>query len=168
MPLDRLQTGTVTIPPANVGRLFTPFSGIINVGGGVGGIYAESLLRSGKVLTANDRIQLFQPTYDTFTSSYETDGFVHGYVRTGSLVTPADVGGAGFGTRWTRSNAANLVDAGRNGLDDDGSLGADDAMEQETRPPFLSSAPAVRVTIRLENRDNRQLMQASVVHRDGG
>ena len=167
MPLDRLQT-TSAGPITSRALLITPFSGVANFGGGLTDTYVESLLRSGKIVTDANQIRLFQPTFDTFTSSYETDGFVQGYVRSGSIVTAADVGGNGIGTRWTTSNAANRVDAGRNGLDDDGSLGADDALEQETRPPFLSSAPAVRVTIRLENRDNRQLMQASVVHRDGG
>lgn len=169
MPLDRLQTAPSSAINATVqSLLITPFSGIANFGGGLTNTYVESLLRSGKIVTDTNQIRLFQPTFDTFTSSYETDGFVQGYVRSGSPVGTGDVGGGGVGTRWTTSNSATLVDFGRNGLDDDGAFGADDELEQETRPPFLSSAPAVRVTIRLENRDNRQLMQASVVHRDEG
>lgn len=170
MPLDRLQTASfAAIAPAVRPLLITPFSGVANFGGGLTNTYVESLLRSGKIVTDANQVRLFQPTFDTFTSSYETDGFVQGYVRPNSPVSAANVGGnAGVGTRWTPSNAAALVDIGRNGLDDDGAYGADDELEQETRPPFLSSAPAVRVTIRLENRDNRQLLQASVVHRDEG
>ncbi len=170
MPLDRLETVSPTaIAPAVRPLLITPFSGVANFGGGLTGTYVESLQRSGKIVTDNNQVRLFQPTFDTFTSAYETDGFFQGYVRPGRPILPANVGGNnGAGTRWTPSNAAALVDMGRNGLDDDGAYGADDELEQETRPPFLSSAPAVRVTIRLENRDNRQLMQASVVHRDEG
>ncbi len=167
MRRDRLATANTDPVNASVASLLaTPFSGIVGFGN-LSNSYTPAIYRSGKLLISGGGIQFFQPTFDTYTSAYEVDGLLQGFERTGSPVAAADVGGAGNGTRWTTYNDANLVDRGSNGLDDDGLFGADDDGERETLAPFQAKASAIRVTIRLENRDNRQLKQASVVHRDG-
>ncbi len=163
---DLLATANSPAINATVSSLLvTPFSGIVGFGNS-GNSYTPSIYRSGKLLISRGSIQFFQPTFDTYTSAYEVDGLLQAFVRPGSPVAATDVGGVGNGTRWVPINTTDLVDRGSNGLDDDGAFGADDAGERETLAPFLASAPAVQVTIRLENLDNRQIKQASVVHRD--
>lgn len=143
--------------------LMTPFSGFT---GGTNAMdaYQLSLYRSGKVVTVGNTVRLFQPSFDTYTKAYEVDGRLQGYTFDAAQST--DYGGVGAGTRWTTVADAMRTDLGSNGIDDGGTYGADDIGERETLPPFLDSAPAIQITLRLENRDNRQLKQISVVHRD--
>lgn len=176
--LDRLSatnsppifTNAVTQQRA-IGLLSTPFSGLAALGN-AGNSYTQSLYRSGKVVTDGTGIRLFQPTFDTYTRYYETDGLIQGYVRPtfpippAIVIPPAIFGGGGVGTRWTTSNNANYVDWGSNGLDDNGLFGIDDPSERETLPPFLAKPTSIQIQIRLENLGNRQIKQASVLHRD--
>ena len=98
---------------------------------------------------------MFQPTYDTYTNSFERDGFHQTELATGS-----------FGKVWNSLTGATVTDQGSNGLDEDGLFGADDFAEQETSAPFINKADAIRVTIRIENPKTRQIRQSSVVFRD--
>lgn len=124
--------------PAELTPLLTPFSGLVGFGNPANS-YQPSLYRSGKVLVAGN-IQIFQPTWDTFTQHYERDGLQQGLGRWRV---------ADFGT----------PDAGQNGLDNSGG-------GSETSPPFLASPEAIKVSVRLEHRLNRQVRQLSIVHRD--
>jgi len=148
-----------------IGLLSTPFSGLAALGN-AGNSYTQSLYRSGKVVTDGMAVRLFQPAFDTYTRYYETDGLIQGYVRPNFPIPPAVVGGGGVGTRWTSSSDADFVDLGSNGLDDNGFFGIDDSSERETLPPFLTKPTSIQVQIRLENLGNRQIRQASVLHRD--
>jgi type II secretory pathway pseudopilin PulG len=162
-PKDRLVDTSAALSNNAMSLLVTPFSGLLMSPGG-GMTYTPSLIRSGRILSSGTTIQLFQPAYDTYTNYYETDGLLQGYERMN--IPAGSVGGAGVGTRWTASNNLAYVDLGSNGLDDDGSFGADDAFERETLPPFNQGHAFIQVTVRLENLANRQFKQSSVVHRD--
>ncbi len=126
--------------------------------------YNESLVKSGKVLLNGTQVILFQPAFDTFTSSYETDGFLQ----------HRRISGTHFrGSYWRTlaGTAATDIDLGADGLDTVNTTvfpnlpGADDLAERETSPPFTTTPEAIKVSIRLENVGSRQLRQSSVVFR---
>jgi hypothetical protein len=153
--------------------LITPFSGIKRfptvtdpAQNDPSQTYTDSLYRSGRVVVVGGAIRLFQPAFDTHTNYYESDGRVQGYVRSGLPIPATTVGGGGVGSRWTASNDLDFVDLGTNGLDDDSVLGVDTDYERETLAPFPSIAPAIQISVRLENSENRQFKQNSVVYRD--
>lgn len=137
--------------------LVSPFSGIAgyNAALTVPEIYQPSLFKSGKLVTTGATIRLFQPTYDTFTNSFERDGFHQ-----------TELGSGSFGKVWNSLAGSAVTDEGSNGLDEDGLFGADDFAEQESSAPFINKADAIRVTIRIENPKTRQIRQSSVVFRD--
>jgi len=169
--LDRLQSSASgNLNDGTVQNLLvTPYSGF-SVGSNASDSYQLPIYRSGNVLTVGNTLRLFQPTFDTYTKTYEVDGRLQGYAFTNGDATPfggaAFFGGLGGGSRWSNLPNPADVDRGSNGIDNNGIGGADDIGERETLPPFLTPAPAIQITLRLENRDNRQLKQISVVHRD--
>lgn len=124
--------------------------------------YSNSLLKSGRVVILNNRITLFQPAFDTYTSSYERDGYYQDRRYNGTLFQ---------GTKWNLYNTgeASITDLAADGIDTasglfPGEFGTDDASERETSAPFVTKPEAIRVTIRLEDVGTRQLRQLSVVH----
>ncbi|WP_146529114.1 PulJ/GspJ family protein [Novipirellula artificiosorum] len=140
--------------------LVTPFSGVRYQTAGAlpNTAYTDCLYSSGKLVTTTSgtgghSIRLFQPTFDTFSSVYEHDGFMEGNWN-------------GRGARWSTTTPATSpsVDAGANGLDDDGRFGVDDVGEKEVCAPFVEKPEAIRVTIRLETPETRQIRQTSVTH----
>jgi len=145
--------------------LETPFSGVevvtvASAGGGSTDAYRYSVALSKSGLLLHDSgVQIFQPAFDTYTTTYERDGF---HQAGGSPVETS-------GTFWNNTGTADL---GANSLDDRLSatigprFGVDDYEEKETSPPFVQNPEAIRVTIRIENPSTRQIRQASVVHRD--
>jgi hypothetical protein len=152
------------LDPANapgVNFLSTPFSGLLNfsnlaAANNARAVYVPSLAGSGKLVTNGTTIRFFQPTFDTFTSGYERDGFGQAPVNTGS-----------DGTLWWPTTVTTVpIDPGADGLDNDQMFGADDFGEREATPPFESRPEAIRVTIRVENPAVRLIRQASVEYRD--
>ena len=155
--LDRRQ-GTDNAAIGTTGSvLITPFSGIkdYDATDTVPDVYQPSLFKSGKLVSSGTTIRLFQPTYDTFTNSYERDGFLQSELTASS-----------FGKVWSSLAGSGTTDLGSNGLDDDGTFGADDFAEQESSAPFINKPDSIRVTVRLVNPKTRQIRQASVVYRD--
>ncbi len=155
--------------PASGGYLASVFSGVENYipGATAYNAFANSLYRSGTVVTQGNVINLFQPRFDTFTSHYDVDGFLQGRFNSGA---PQDEG-----TLWT-SNHSLSANRGADGLDGEGiygggapsqsgEFGADDLGEREVLPPFLAKPQAVKVTLRLNNPSTRQVMQRSMVFR---
>lgn len=57
-----------------------------------------------------------------------------------------------------------LVDEGTDGIDNNGSGGADEFAEQETAPPYATTLRGVQVTLRIYETDTRQIRQMSVVN----
>lgn len=160
-------SGTISEPTDNsLKYLITPYSGLSNYSSPTIGphqAYANSLYRSGKLLITGGEIRLFQPTFDTYTSSYERDGFL----QNRQSVTDE-------GIIWRTTTTA--ADSGSDGVDGfgiytpgmpavDSQFGADDLGEHETLPPFTTPAEAIQISVRLYNPSTRQIKQMSVVHR---
>ncbi len=102
--------------------------------------------------------RLFQQmVYDTSTNSYESDGFNQSL--RGNTATD-------YATWWVYGNGTiDIADRASNGLDDAGtSAGVDDASEYETSPPVVTPLKAIRIRIRLEEPETRQLKQIAIVH----
>ena len=148
---------SAAIPSLNDASLISDFSAIRARTSSALSAYRKSLYRSGHlVLNGSNKIRLFQPTFDTYTSYYERDGL---------LQDRSFVSGNSFrGTVWTTEIAG--ADLGSDGLDSDGRFGVDDSGERETLPPFDIHPEAIRITVRLENPSTRQIRQSSVVLRD--
>ena len=166
--IDRLSTANDAAirspnPATEVGDadfLRTPFSGVQYYVDEIGrppqfnatNMYTPCLYKSGRVVANSGAIVLFQPAFDTYTSSYEKDGFGQGFF-------------GDTGSRWgtTRALTSASVDRGSDGIDNNGILGIDENAEKETCPPFTARPEAIRVTVRIENPTTRQLRQGSVV-----
>ncbi len=136
--------------------LITPFSGIASYGTSATSqtAFQGALYQSGRVVVnPSNQIRLFQPAFDTYTTAFETDGFEQGAPSTTSV-----------GTVW--GPGVNNADQGADGMDTDGTYGADDLGERETSPPFITTPESIRISVRLENPNTRQVDQISVVHRD--
>jgi len=135
-----------------------------------GNIYTDELFGSGRVVTnASGVLTVYQPAFDTFTDLYERDGFLQAplstttagnlwWLRSAAGVQPAPLPGG-----------ALAVDAASNGIDDVlnnaglGSQGTDVRDEMETSRPFKANGRAIKVTIRTEAPQVRQIEQSSVV-----
>ncbi len=114
--------------------------------------------------------EVFQPTYDSWTSAYETDD----QFQSLDGVTNRDgtVWANGWNYFWNQGSYSPASDAragrGTNGIDDPvlavpaNGLVDDDA-EKETNPPFLIALPAVQIQIRAEDSGTSTLLQSSVV-----
>ena len=89
-------------------------------------------------------IGLLETVYDTWTPIYESDG----------LNQDGDDNGSG----------APLIDEGTNGLDNGGPAAPDDDSERETRPPYPYPVRGVKATIRLVEKNTKQIHQSSVIH----
>jgi hypothetical protein len=87
--------------------------------------------------------------YDTWTWHYENDGL--------------DQNGNGVDTN-NDGILDQYVDEGTNGRDDDDMNGVDDAYERETSPPYPAPLRAVKVILRVYERDARQVREASVIN----
>jgi len=141
---SRGQAGVDFSSNANNLTLFTSkYSGVKAFGTAIDS-YTDNLYRSGRLYANGNSLAVFQPTFDTFTSHYERDGFCQ------------------ISGRWYAVNPPRTPDLGANGLDDDAQFGADDIGERETLPPFPGEVDSIRVSVRLENAKNRLVRQASV------
>lgn len=75
--------------------------------------------------------------YDTFSTHYESDGI--------------DTDGDG------------LIDEGTDGIDNDNANGVDDNLERETLPPYPNRVLGVKATIRIVERNSKQVRQTEVI-----
>ena len=87
-----------------------------------------------------------ETVYDTWTPVYESDGLNQNGNNDGG------------------SPARPLIDEGTNGLDDGGPAAPDDDSERETRPPYPYPVRGVKATIRLIEKNTKQIHQSSVIH----
>ena len=74
--------------------------------------------------------------YDTWTPVYEVDGVAQN----------------------------GTTDQATNGLDDDGANGVDDTNERDTMPPYPYAVRGLKVSLRLVEKNTKQVRQASVIH----
>ncbi|MDB4331868.1 prepilin-type N-terminal cleavage/methylation domain-containing protein [bacterium] len=141
---SRGQSGQVI---SNAALLISRFSGLQAFGNALNS-YSDGLYRSGRVYANGSSVVAFQPTFDTFTSHYERDGFCQ-VLENGFM-------------KWYSNSPPRTPDLGANGLDDDAQFGADDIGERETLAPFPNSVDSIRISVRLENEKVRLVRQASV------
>ena len=111
-----------------------------------------SLIKSGRFNVSSN---VYQPTFDTFTDYYESDGnrqtlgmSANGLVR--------------FGLAASASNP--LPDAGVDGLDDDGNGATDEEGERETSPPFAYKMPSIQIRFRIQDVTAGTLQELSIAH----
>lgn len=127
----------------------------------------NSLKRSGKLLhssTGGD-IYYFQPTYDTWTDGYESDGFDQTQTIDGRLPIPS---GTLFGTTWVLNNPGNAGAAPIPRMPPTtSSLQVDTGKyvsgESETSPPFTTPLPAISVTVRVIDPSSEEMAQFTVI-----
>jgi hypothetical protein len=94
------------------------------------------------------RLGLFETVYDTWTPLYESDG----------LNQDGDMTGG--------SPSVAIIDEGTNGINDagGGTAAPDDDGERETRPPYPFPVRGIKATIRLVEKNTKQIHQSSVIH----
>jgi type II secretory pathway pseudopilin PulG len=107
-----------------------------------------SLFKSGLAIPG----MIYQPSYDTFTDYYESNGKVErerlplrGTVQLISGTSPS------------------LPDAGTDGVDSNGDNLPDDPFEKETNPPFETNLRGLQISVRLEDRATKQFSQMSTI-----
>lgn len=112
----------------------------------------DSLSRSGKFSTT---YSILQPTFDTFTDFYESDGNLQvAGIHWNGLVSY----GANLDTN------APLPDRGINGIDDNSNGVIDEEAERDTSPPFRYAMPAVQVKLRIQDQTAGTLQELSMIH----
>ncbi|MFN9850501.1 MAG: hypothetical protein ACK57P_01670, partial [Planctomycetota bacterium] len=131
----------------------------------------SSLNRSGR--WSDSTIFVYQPTFDTFTDAYESDGnrqvsgfSENGLVRyngaTTTLSPNADQGIDGIDL-----NDSDGIDNDGDGMvDEPGEKNGatDEELELETRPPFVYKMPAIQVKFRIQDAQAGTLQELSIVH----
>ena len=149
--------GGVTVEPSDIGFASVAgsaaglgaFVDLGHLGGGWFSGYATPLSQ----LTYQFRQDLSAPpiqvlgmvetAYDTWTPFYESDGLNQDGRNNGTV---------------------GIIDQGTNGLDDGGPVAPDDDSERETRPPYPYPIRGVKSTIRLVEKNTKQIHQSSVIH----
>ncbi|PHQ32615.1 PilW family protein [Rhodopirellula bahusiensis] len=168
-PLQSLManSGQVSTPPltlvadAEVTRNYTTFLNSSYSAFPIPPNGLDSLKYSGKLLhrgTAGN-IVYFQPTYDTWTDGYESDGFDQTQRSDSSLS-----GGTASGTTWLLNNTSGLTKTPRistSGWQIDS--GRFDGSFQECPPPFLDDLQAISITVRLEDPPTGEITQFTIV-----
>ncbi|MFN9624802.1 MAG: type II secretion system protein J [Planctomycetota bacterium] len=118
----------------------------------LGASIIDSLSRSGKFSTT---YSILQPTFDTFTDFYESDGNLQvAGIHWNGLVSY----GANLDTN------APLPDRGINGIDDNSNGVIDEEAERDTSPPLRYAMPAVQVKLRIQDQTAGTLQELSMIH----
>lgn len=177
-PPGSLTAGTVFSNQPGV-NLWTEFSGLskpASVGPGPAPVLplVDGLLRSGKALVfpGGDPPVFLQPTFDTWSTYYETDGNLQAELTGPSVYGVVNVdqfkrmalksSGSSDKAKARVTFRKTDIDAGTDGIDNDLSGGADDPAELETSPPFPVRPTGLKVSIRVGDRTSRQIKQMSV------
>lgn len=135
--------------------LYTALSGMEAAG------FTDGLIRSGKALTLPSGVVVLQPTYDTWTTAFDTNGTIQ-------TLYPSGAGTIDINGYLRRNGLGSLdtvtatIDRGTDGLDNNGTGGIDEMAERETMPPFPVKLRGIKVSIRIEDLKARQVKQMSV------
>lgn len=140
-------------------NFFTALSGIE---AGLG--YTDGMLRSGKAITLPSGLNILQPTYDTWTTTFDTNGTSQAAYTTlaASAAGTIDINALRRKNNFGTNDSAGTVDTGTDGLDNNGSGGIDEMAERETMPPFPIRLRGIKVSVRIEDLKARQIKQMSV------
>lgn len=150
------------------GNFFSALSGLESTT-----VYSDGLIRSGKFFrhpTGGAPIFFFQPTYDTWTTAFESNGTSQAQLRTLTSNTndvgTVDVNALVRKNGWSPTDSVPTIDTGTDGLDNPingvTSGGVDDTTERETLPPFPIRLRGIKVSVRLEDLSLQMVKQMSV------
>jgi type II secretory pathway pseudopilin PulG len=138
--------------------------------------FLRSMRRSGRFIPPAPGVfvyQVYQPTFDTFTDAYESDGNrqVSGFSENGLVryngAAPIPSPNADQGIDGIDLNDSDGIDNNGNGtVDEPGETNGavDDELELETRPPFVYKMPAIQVKFRVQDVQAGTLQELSIVH----
>lgn len=112
----------------------------------------DSLSRSGKF---NNTIGIYQPTFDTFTDYYESDGNLQSLGFSANGMIP-------YGLPPSTNNPN--PDRGIDGIDNNSNGVIDEDAERDTSPPFRYAVPAIQIKIRVQDVSAGTLQELSMVH----
>jgi type II secretory pathway pseudopilin PulG len=115
----------------------------------------DSLFRSGKLSTS---YSILQPTFDTFSDYYESDG---NWQRNG--LSGNGLVAYGSNPVFNDSNQP-LPDQGIDGIDNNNNGVIDEEAERDTSPPFRYAMPAVQVKLRISDQTAGTLQELSMIH----
>ncbi len=112
----------------------------------------DSLSRSGKL---NTTLGIYQPTFDTFTDYYESDGNLQSLGFSANGMIP-------YGLPPSTNNPN--PDRGIDGIDNNSNGVIDEDAERDTSPPFRYAMPAIQIKIRVQDVSAGTLQELSMVH----
>ncbi|WP_417732945.1 PulJ/GspJ family protein [Rosistilla oblonga] len=178
------------VPGANRALVETAASGFSVSNSPLYDIPAD-LYESGRALAIGTSLgaralRIYQPTFDTFTSGYEKDGYYQGNGRATTMLDNGTTASIDFatsnnlhvvGTLWFQehANLRNFTDLAVNGVDDNivinstasppytANVGIDDITERETRAPFTTTFPSLKIQVRLLDKSGERIGQATVL-----
>ncbi|MEZ6137824.1 MAG: prepilin-type N-terminal cleavage/methylation domain-containing protein [Pirellulaceae bacterium] len=143
-------------------------SGLINSTPLSGTPFTDAFYMSGLVvqegaITLQNPPAILQPTYDTWTTSYEGDGFLQTEIvgRRGLMHITGTTGPTPLNTALRGTSGNYNVDIGTDGIDNNAG-GVDDLSELETSPPFPVPLRGLRVSVRMGDPITREVKQMSV------
>ena len=109
------------------------------------------MIRSGKYSTA---FSVHQPTFDTYSDYYESDGNAQANGRSENGMVPSG------GTAVVSTTADHGIDGG-----DNNSNGViDEESERDTSPPYRYAIPAIQIKLRVQDATAGTLQELSMVH----
>ncbi len=117
----------------------------------------------------NVKSQLVQRNYCTWSTHYESDGIDQTTVGTNPITGAAawQIGETQLADQTDNDSDGvidNGIDEGRDGIDNDGQFGPDDAGEQETAAPYPHALRGVKIILRVVESSSQQVRQTSVEH----
>ncbi len=130
--------------------------------------FSDGILRSGKVygyaMGTSNQIFILQPTFDTWTTGYESNGTIQTRMTSPDFGT-IDVNAMVRKNGWATQDIPSITaDRGTDGIDNDSSGGVDDMAERETLPPFPTKLRGIKISVRIEDISTRQIKQMSVAN----
>jgi hypothetical protein len=115
------------------------------------GVVVDSMVRSGKFSTT---FSVHQPTFDTFSDYYESDGNAQASGISENGMVPYG------GTAVVSTTADHGIDGG-----DNNSNGViDEESERDTSPPYRYAIPAIQIKLRVQDATAGTLQELSMVH----
>ena len=164
---DHFSSVTITTPDTR--GILSSLSGF-----STGTTFTSSLIKSGNIHGVSGVAQLLQPTYDTYTTSYEGDGVLQAELsgRTGvcRINGAVDLYGATSASYTLTETWRTAADMGTDGIDNFNGLtafgaspkvGVDDPSEMETSAPFPLPLRGLKISVRMEDPATRQVKQMS-------
>jgi hypothetical protein len=122
-------------------------SGYEPISGGV----VDSMIRSGKYSTT---FSVHQPTFDTFSDYYESDGNAQSNGISENGMVP--YGGTAV--------VSTTADHGIDGFDNNSNGVIDEESERDTSPPYRYAIPAIQIKLRVQDATAGTLQELSMVH----